>query len=240
MSTDPDTQPLIDRLKNRGPVALSTQNPFLSPNLLLSKEMETSDDLAEFIRHRGIPRAIAIEKQLFSAFTLLLYYPQANERYSIEQADGAWIISEPASIRPDESEALLAVMRGAQGVPIIKSGKELATVEKPFRSPAPAVAPNPRINLNQRMKSLHLKLASVGAAELTSKGDLVHYVTSTDESLRMIAAWYTFDESNIETLRRVNKLSKTLTPGDSVIIPSYLVKNKTRLSEEAVSESKDY
>jgi hypothetical protein len=57
----------------------------------------------------------------------------------------------------------------------------------------------------------------------------------------MLARWYTFDKTNTARLARMNKLSQSqaLTIGDSIIIPSYLVKNKVRLDEIAKSSLKE-
>ena len=69
-------------------------------------------------------------------------------------------------------------------------------------------------------------------AELTPKGDLVHYVTGNNETLTTLAEWYTRDKSTIGKIARLNNLKATakLSPGDVIVIPSYLVKNKVRFA----------
>lgn len=73
-------------------------------------------------------------------------------------------------------------------------------------------------------------------AELTPKGDLVHHVLSPKEDISIITHWYTKDPSNAAPIARINQLflREPLNEGDSIIIPSYFVKNNKRLSEEAL------
>jgi len=73
-------------------------------------------------------------------------------------------------------------------------------------------------------------------AETTPKGDIVHYVTYPGETLSMISRWYTDERENAGRIARINKLARPdkLELGDTVVIPSYLVKNKNRLTESAV------
>jgi hypothetical protein len=74
-------------------------------------------------------------------------------------------------------------------------------------------------------------------AEVTPKGDLVHFVTDAREHLTMIARWYTLDRSNADRIRRMNQLGNDrLEIGDMVIIPSYMVRNKLRLSASAIEQ----
>jgi len=65
-------------------------------------------------------------------------------------------------------------------------------------------------------------------AELTPKGDLVHYVISPNETIDQIAGWYTDNPANGEKLLRLNSLQK-LEIGDVVVIPNYMVKKKSRM-----------
>jgi hypothetical protein len=82
---------------------------------------------------------------------------------------------------------------------------------------------------------------STNKAELTPKGDLVHYVTLQGETLSNIARWYTFDRENAKRLARINELKNPdqLSLGDIVIIPSYLVKNQRRLTESGLAAIQD-
>ena len=74
-------------------------------------------------------------------------------------------------------------------------------------------------------------------AEISPKGDLVHYVTLPAETLEAITRWYTFDAANTARIRRINQLPATgLAQGDQVVIPAYLIKNKKRLDEGSLRQ----
>ncbi len=75
-------------------------------------------------------------------------------------------------------------------------------------------------------------------AELTPKGDLVHYVTYPGETLQTISLWYTREAANKGRLARMNKIADgtQLELGDVVIVPSYLLKNPNRLTEGAIQK----
>ncbi len=82
------------------------------------------------------------------------------------------------------------------------------------------------------------KIQSKGApaAEITAKGDLVHYVTLPGETLTLIARWYTFDRSNAGRLARINGIKDpgTISVGDIIVVPAYLARNKSRLTQVAI------
>ncbi|NDC37184.1 MAG: hypothetical protein EBZ48_03930 [Proteobacteria bacterium] len=74
------------------------------------------------------------------------------------------------------------------------------------------------------------------AAEISPKGDLVHYVTLSGETLSLISRWYTLDFRNAGRLARINGIKEPgmVSIGDIVVVPSYLVRNKSRLTQEAI------
>lgn len=73
----------------------------------------------------------------------------------------------------------------------------------------------------------------IDSAEISPRGDLVHYVTMPGETLSIIARWYTDDRENASKIGRLNRMknSDSLSIGDTIVIPSYMIKNKARLSE---------
>ena len=75
-------------------------------------------------------------------------------------------------------------------------------------------------------------------AELSPKGDLVHYVTSSAETLALLSRWYTRDSLNVDRIARINGMrpAAALSPGDTLIIPAYLLKNTARLTDDALGE----
>jgi hypothetical protein len=274
---------LIDRLKNRGPLALSTDNPYLAANLFLAKEIEKSSTVRGFIDHRGAPPVISVEKELFSPIILEFYYPKNLEYYVLESRGSDWLIGGPYPLSGETMNEVGSLAQNLDGAPALKperagawhkgpaplsdevrknledSPREASLEERspiigsvdegqlPFQSPAKGradFAPHPESGSGSPNNDLELIVKRYGKhpAELTPKGDLVHYVTYPGETLSMISRWYTLDETNTLRLARINSLPdpNTLSTGDTLIIPKYLVKNNFRLTEEAVEALKTF
>lgn len=110
----------------------------------------------------------------------------------------------------------------------------------PLKStPSPTVIPplqDSESQIAEQQLSALINNGKSHPAEISPKGDLVHYVTFSDESLPMIARWYTLDPRNTGRIARINgfKESSALSIGDIVVVPAYLVRNKNRLSREAL------
>jgi hypothetical protein len=108
----------------------------------------------------------------------------------------------------------------------------------PFESPASA-PPTLQRELPESRPEMLTRLIERSAghsAELSPRGDVVHYVTEPHESFALLAEWYTDSPLNAPRIARMNGRQPTnkLEAGDSVVIPSYLVTNKNRLTAEAV------
>ena len=383
---------LVDRLQGRGPVNVSTDNPYLAGNLLLSREMATSPELKGFVDHRGSPQALEVEASFLSPVVLKMYYTDKQESYDLEASDSTWIIRGPFPLESSKARELSAVSGTRTGVakgmvpPKDQAGagreeSALALARKPrqmkdlehsspgttgfksstwpdstaensatenntaenntvenaaekassssatsgtseasspdpflerleqayrrrelegakapqrgFTSPSeetqhlesiskqmlndepsgaspesgtkaaaarvakvptpippsflPPVgraestkvaAPHAAPEANSEQQFLHYlaEHESENKAEITPKGDLVHYVTLPGESLSYLARWYTFDRENARRLARMNNIKNPdqLNVGDVVVVPSYLVKNQRRLTESAL------
>ncbi len=258
---------LISRLQNRGAVALSSDNPYLAANLLVSREMERSAELKGFIEHRGAPLALEVKKEAFEALTMDFYYPESREFYSLEEVDRTWVIRGPLTIPRDKMKEVATLTRDIQGNPTLtpraiepgpfqsyndkakdfygEADASSAPTPKPDPNPSPTKltakaipppVPTKELTMNQTISALKAK--GGGEAEITPKGDLVHYITYPGETLSMIARWYTDDRANAGKIARINNLSdpNQLEIGDMVVIPSYLVRNKIRMGEEVVQK----
>jgi len=108
----------------------------------------------------------------------------------------------------------------------------------PFSSPAEG-APSAPLELPENRADLLLRLIDSTAgqlAEISPKGDVVHYITQPSESFALVAEWYTDSPLNGPRIARMNGRRPTdpLEAGDAIVIPSYLVTNKNHLSEEAI------
>jgi hypothetical protein len=241
---------------------LSTDNPYASPNLFLSKRLD-SPHIRGFIDYQGIPPALAVEDGWFSPLKVTLYYP-SKQYLLIEMQDG-WLIQGPKPLLPDEEPILRKLTDGVQTAPKILGINDPAAVsaQVPTSEPLRAeITPIPRLpqvssaskaekhklpaprgalrtgTLVHQNQSLAAAIAAADAptAELTPQGDVVHYVTHGGETLSIIARWYTGDISNTGKLTRINQITDpgNLNIGDVVLIPAYLVKNKKCLSEESL------
>lgn len=226
---------LVNRISNRGPVALSNDNPFLAGNLLLNKEIEKSADLKGFITHRGQPNALEVTRTTFGPLLLQFYYTKEKEKFVLEElAEGTWMIKGPFPV--GASEPVILTKSSQIPIPEIKKTELVSSPAAPVQAMASLkiekLQNEPEPQFIKRLTAKHSPLA-----EISPEGDIVHYVTSEDESLEMLARWYTLDKTNTARLARMNKLSESqaLSIGDSIIIPSYLVKNKVRLDEIAKS-----
>jgi hypothetical protein len=252
---------LFTRLKNRGPVALSSENPFLAANLLLTREMEVSPELKGFIEHRGMPAALEVKHETLGPLTMELHYPGERQTYHLEEGDGTWLISNPSSMNPDTYKRVAAVAAFQNGfvqpptpdspAGVVEQRSALASVPSSsqgtgegFVSPAPSTAgqnspptsgPIAGGHDDARIVSDLIQGRERERAELTPRGDVVHYVTFPGETLVAIARWYTFDAANKGKIQRINGLKENqeLSLGDTVVVPAYLLKNKIRMTEEA-------
>jgi hypothetical protein len=278
----PQENGLIYRLKNRGPVPLSSDNPFLAANLLIAKEMEKSPEVAGFVKHRGAPAALEVEKGIFSGLVLHFFYPENREQFTFEQVDNGWFIRGPETIEKEKFTSVAQITRTLVGEPRLEYNYMSPSQEKAlndknsnraieefetrrsasetarepdsfnraldsyqaaepraggaFQSPSSRRYQKP-VSTREQLQELVSRTAEANA-EVTPKGDLVHYVTYQGETLSMIARWYTGDRANVGRLARMNRLPHPdhLEIGDTLIIPSYLIQNKKRLSEQAVKE----
>jgi nucleoid-associated protein YgaU len=96
---------------------------------------------------------------------------------------------------------------------------------------------NEELQIQQVVARLQSNPAAQGA-EITPQGDLVHYVIYPGETLSIIARWYTHDRANSGRIARINDLKNPdhLEIGDSIIVPSYLLKTQSRFSETDLNQ----
>jgi len=213
--------------------------------------MERSPELKGFIETRGMPDALEAVKSWSKPTTLRFYYIDKKEYYSAEESDNTWILHGPQKIPAGGVKLLLSIVEGGENTAPPVNEKSLAlrlpssgTQEyKPNERPQ---APPPAIKSLSSSGStwddpllptvLRYKDTTTQMAEISPNGDLVHHVSYPGESLMMITRWYTFDIRNVGRISRINDIKNPshVDIGDTIIIPSYLVKNKKRLSEEVL------
>lgn len=285
------TNPHINRLKNRGPVLLSSDNPYVAANMLLQKLMEDSPEVKGFVEHRGSPSVLEVSEGLLSPPFVYFYYPDRTEYYTLENDKDFWVIQGPMKLSDIQSQQLASLTQGiylpAAATPSAaplpaekKNTKEKKTSKTAEKSPGPEYVPleaTPREFSLKESKENKEKPADMESrpspigdlasgnekkpakdadeqivrdilasepspkGEISPKGDLVHYVTQPDETLLLISRWYTYDSGNIGKIARVSGISakQKLSPGDVIVIPSYMLRNKSRLSPKGLEALKE-
>lgn len=256
ISTRTDNAFLLS-LKNRGAVPLSSNNPFLAGNILLAKEMNRSPELMGFVSQRGTPAALEVFKSWSGKATIQLYYLDRNQYYTAEEiGKKSWAISGPNQIPPKGVDLLRTLTEYSQGNAALDLQRE--TYQSPSSLAVEPIAPkveepkavtlnsikNPEpIQIPQQTSpesviDLIKELAAQTAeeAEVSPRGDIVHYVSFSGETLSIIARWYTLDVRNTGRISRINSLNNPskLDIGDAIVVPSYLVKNKKMLTEPSL------
>lgn len=230
---------LVGRLADRGPVALSADNPFLAANLLLSKEMERSPDLKGFIKHRGAPAALAVEYSNFSGINFKLYYPENREYYNLEELDDTWLINGPLPIPRQDMPEVARITREQTEEPKIllpEDDKNFAPFSSTIEESAKIEDQDAKQQETAQALNRIIAQTAKSPAELTPRGDLVHFVTYAGETLALLSRWYTHDVNNAGKIARINKLANPneLKLGDQIVVPAYLLRNKLRLTEEGL------
>lgn len=225
--------PEIIRLKNRGPVPLSAENPFIAANALLIKELNLSQELRGFIKHRGGPSALEVRKDAFTPLTIDLFYPDQSQYYSLEQSDSTWLITGPYPIAKQKLQELKPIVIFKIGKPNLIADTKLNISNL---STSNSDYTNEKTKIRQKEIMDIINQSGDHPAEQSPSGDIVHYVLEEGENLNLISEWYTFDSKNSELIAKTNKISLNtpVSPGDTIIIPHNLVKNNNRLSSDVL------
>ena len=234
---------LRNALIGKGTIKIDASNPYLAAGQLLNSEKNVSQSLTGFISIRGEPSAVEVEKDKSSKLTLKLYYTDLFERYELTATDADWVIAGPF---PDQS-----IPRALNETPTATSSKLQETPtpttaikywgSTPTFTPVstPTVFSEPIVTVIPAAESTNTP-TSQNLAEVSPRGDVVHYVTLQGETISIIARWYTGERNNASKIARLNRMKNadTLQIGDSIVIPSYMVKNKYRLTDTDLANVK--
>lgn len=249
---------LVASLSLEGMTVLSPDNPFVAANLLVTRLAQKSPEVKGFIDHEGVPLAVETVLKPSEPLEIRFFYDNPARLYSVSESGAVWIIQGPAPISSEQLSILkqrgaaLAALGGEQRtspqmpppeVPVQSEEPPRKVAASPLTEPStsrtPAIEQQPPSLSTETQKLKLLAEAHGGAlAEITPRGDLVHYVTFPGETLRMIARWYTFEAENAARLARINKRSNPdqVAIGDTIVIPSYMLQNRSRLTEAALNE----
>lgn len=103
---------LVDRIKNRGPLSISSSNPYLVANQYLEFQRENNVEISQFLASRGSPAALEIQKPLFTETSVFLYYPENGEYYLLTEGSEALIVNGPYKLSQKKMRQIRDVTRG--------------------------------------------------------------------------------------------------------------------------------
>lgn len=117
-------------LSNQGALGLSTNNPYLGTNLFLSREMESSNYLHNFLRGAGAPVAIEIIDPPLAPTRMLMFYPTKKVVYAadllVRDESRQWIVQGPFPIDRRDFRNLLQMELSMHGEPVfLINGKQV-------------------------------------------------------------------------------------------------------------------
>lgn len=247
---------VISMLSNRGPVSLSDENPYIASNVLLAQEIEQSNTLKGFIEHQGKPDAIQIEKGIFRPTVMYFYYANSKEAYILRRnkdQENEWLIVGPTGL-PEE---LARRIKPAQHTPpLVNSRARPSTSEQYYQNQQKNYPEEREIQViyeepadigrpQQVQEPIEQELDPAAFSRVTNQrvidapsGDIIHKVSYTGETLRLIAEWYTGDVQNAGRLSKINSLNDAnmLHLNQVIRIPRYLIKNRQPMPLSAVQE----
>lgn len=215
-----------DNLVNRGPVVVSATNPYLASNMLLAKETELSPTLRGFLKIKGKPEILAIQKEIFQPYFIYFYYPSQKERYVLEEINGDWVIRGPEVLASDSLRTLANMPVANMPVNLNQLAKKSEVEEGDFSENPAEETPSPEIPPTAKRELV--------ADDVD--GDILHLVKYQGETLRLIAGWYTGQPDNAARIARINgfKNANALILDQKIRIPRYLVTKDTKLTKDDV------
>jgi hypothetical protein len=103
---------VLDRIKNRGPVGVSITNPYLVANKYLEYQKRNSAEISQFLKRRGYPAALEIQKPLLASSTVYLYYPENGEYFILEQESEQFQVTGPFKLSGRKMQQVREVSEG--------------------------------------------------------------------------------------------------------------------------------
>jgi hypothetical protein len=231
---------LYDRLNNRGPVLLSSDNPFLPANRLLSQELESSSEMRDFVAKRGSPAAIAVRNGILERTELSLFYPSESEVYTLVRKPSGWVVGAPEPLsdetlaRLEEELAVGGFSTSRPAGAVLKDGGQ-GDLDQEHSARARFDGKWPSWP-QQATSNSHSGGRQSAVVRIARNGTLTHTVTFPGESLSVVAVWYTGAASNLYLISRANGIApeQYLKLGEQVVIPAKIAKNKKPLTAAAV------
>lgn len=226
---------MLEALEGKDPLILSEENEHLAPNRLVFLLREESGALRGFFSQRGIPDAVRVVDASDEASEIDLYYLSPDELFRIEQEKTVWVVLGPTQI---QREFLIPLKRSIRKSIVSKEmSSPTETPEEDYTGIDAAESEMTGNQITERdvvdsssLREEVLTLAnepSTPQAEKNVKGDILHRVITRQENILILSLWYTLNTETASSIARINSKDARapLEPGDTIQIPSYLVKN---------------
>lgn len=238
---------LRSELSNKGPLALSRNNPYVAANLLVGTEMANNQLVRGFLQYRGAPDAIEVKRNLMQPSRIFFFYLDRPEAYLFEQRGSEWIIKGPETIPPNILVKLSSIPRSSADVPLLigSTVTKVPRVTSPdaalgqmFTTPVEPLTEAAPLGTQETTPPEFQPGGGGSTVEETPSGDLIHRVSFPGETLRIITTWYTGDVNNTDRIARINGLANpnTLYLDSKILIPRYLLKTTQPLPASEVAE----
>ena len=136
VSKDPAYDSLISRLKNRGIIALSGDNPYMASNLLITKEIESNESLRGFTNFKGVPNLIEVNKEYLRPLRYKFYYPNEQSYYNLELVNDTWVINGPETINAAQAQQIYYLTGGNIKTPniMLKDNNSINNINNNFNN----------------------------------------------------------------------------------------------------------
>jgi hypothetical protein len=222
--------PQFDRVAGKGPLLLIRSDDTNSANQFFIDTLGSSEALRLLVREHGTPDAISVEREFLQATRLKLFYSSQGQVYVCVNQDGRWFVVGVEHPSDSDTESL--------GKQRLKQSQTLADLNVPSPAPAaPAAAPLAQSTgaADFRGQLKPPTLAGVAPLHRGSHG-YIHQVSFAGETLYSLADWFTEDPGNAAALARASQrdLGQPLRLGDSIMIPSTLMRNPEPFPEALV------
>jgi hypothetical protein len=186
---------------------------FSRADLHLSSRLLESAEMKRFLETHGAPARVELVKELDKPPVVKLFYEARPEIWNVREIDGTWQILGPYPLEAPAGPEEAAVRELATGV-----SEQLRAPETPYAA-------------TEKFRAI---VAQEGKedVERTARGDVVHVVTSSEETLEVLAAWYAFDPTHAAKIARMNGIlpKGSVDRGARIIIPRYLTHHTKRLT----------
>lgn len=226
-----DNLAAMQALKQRGLLLVSETDDFLAQNVLVADMAGNSKEVAKLIAARGYPKAVEVLDATPDGTRINFYFVEPIEVFEVLCTGSSAAIFGPLQLSQNDKASVAEKLSLYNSEQVAQpTSEEQVSTDDNTKSDfsfvksliAEARADNPQAILEQ---------------PLDDRGNLIHQVRYSSETLRALALWYTMERANTARIARINKLSESarLNPGDRITIPKYMLKNRLAISEQALS-----